>query len=125
MACFVASGLYPSLKSGRSWSARSGSGVGCGLTLGRSARSARRGIAVGVHSCSMNAGGSPPPVNLPSSALLGLASILAIATIGCIFELSSGHPQYGTPITVGILALSAPGFLFFYYAAIKKVNSNH
>ncbi|KAJ8903932.1 hypothetical protein NDN08_000463 [Rhodosorus marinus] len=120
MACFVASGFYPSLRSSRSCSAGIGSGVGGGLALGRSARSR---IVVGARSFSMNTGGSPPPVNLPSSALLGLSSILAIATIGCIFELSSGHPQYGTPITVGILALSAPGFLFFYYAAIKKVKS--
>uniref|UniRef100_A0A7S0BKC5 Uncharacterized protein n=1 Tax=Rhodosorus marinus TaxID=101924 RepID=A0A7S0BKC5_9RHOD len=117
MACFVASSLYPSLRSSRSCSVGVGSGVGGRLMLGRSVRSR---IVVGARSLSMDSGSSPPPVNLPSSALLGLASILAISTIGCIFEISSGQPQYGTPITVGILAFSAPGFLFSYYAAIKK-----
>lgn len=61
-----------------------------------------------------------PPVNLPSSVLLLSSSILAIAAIGCVFELSGGHPSLGSTRTFTILAVSLPGFLFLFYAAIRK-----
>lgn len=60
------------------------------------------------------------PVNAPSVVLLLTSSVLAIASIGCVFELSGGKPTYGPTVTSAILALSAPGFLFFFYAAIRK-----
>lgn len=60
------------------------------------------------------------PINLPSGVLLLASSVLAIACVGCVFELSGGHPQYGTPFTAGVLAVSAPAFAFLYYAAIKR-----
>lgn len=65
-------------------------------------------------------GGGGPPINAPSSVLLLTSSVLAIATIGCMFELGGGHPTYGQNLTTGILVLSLPGFLFFFYAAIRK-----
>lgn len=64
--------------------------------------------------------GGSVPVNLPSGLLLAVSSVLAIASVGCVFELSSGHPQYGVPLTTGILAFSLPGFLALFYAAIRK-----
>jgi hypothetical protein len=62
----------------------------------------------------------PPPINLPSGLLLAMSSILAISTVGCIFELSGGHPQYGTAPTAAIGLFSGPSFLYLYFAAIKK-----
>lgn len=61
-----------------------------------------------------------PPINAPSSVLLLTSSVLAISSIGCVFELSGGHPTYGSQLTCVILAGSLPGFLFFFYAAIRK-----
>lgn len=62
----------------------------------------------------------PPPINLPSTTLLLTSCVLAIASVGCVFELSSGHPTYGQTLTSAILAVSLPGFLFLFYAAIRK-----
>lgn len=61
-----------------------------------------------------------PPINAPSVVLLLSSSVLAIASIGCVFELSSGHPTYGSTFTSVVLAISLPSFLFLYYAAIRK-----
>lgn len=60
------------------------------------------------------------PIDAPSGVLLLSSSVLAIATIGCIFELTGGHPTYGFNVTAGILTVSLPSFLFLFYAAIKK-----
>lgn len=57
---------------------------------------------------------------LPAGVLLGASSILAIASVGCLFELGSGHPQYGTGLTAGILAGAGPGFVVLFAQAIKK-----
>lgn len=65
-------------------------------------------------------GSNNVPINLPSIVLLLTSSVLAIASIGCVFELSDGKPTYGSTATIGILALSLPGFLFTFYAAIRK-----
>lgn len=73
-----------------------------------------------VEMTSGGGGGGGPPINAPSSVLLLTSSVLAIATIGCMFELGGGHPTYGKGITTGILVASLPGFLFFFYAAIRK-----
>uniref|UniRef100_A0A7S1EUA5 Uncharacterized protein n=1 Tax=Timspurckia oligopyrenoides TaxID=708627 RepID=A0A7S1EUA5_9RHOD len=61
-----------------------------------------------------------PPINLPSYVLLLSSSFLAIASIGCIFELASGTPQYGTTTTSAILLFSFPSFAFLFYAALQK-----
>lgn len=60
------------------------------------------------------------PINAPSGVLLLSSSVLAIAAIGCVFELTGGHPTYGFNVTAGILTVSLPSFLFLFYAAIKK-----
>jgi hypothetical protein len=48
------------------------------------------------------------------ACLLG-ACISAIASVGSIFELTSGNPELGTTTTTIILAIAVPltGFLFF------------
>lgn len=60
------------------------------------------------------------PINAPSAVLLLVSSVLAIASIGCVFELSGGKPTYGPTATSGILAASLPGFIFTFYAAVRK-----
>eukprot|EP00871_Galdieria_phlegrea_P003051 jgi/Galph1/3747/GphlegSOOS_G2414.1 len=65
-----------------------------------------------------------PPINLPSGLLLATSCFLAIATVGSIFELSSGHPQYGSELTTIILTVALPGFLFLFYAAIQKAREH-
>lgn len=63
---------------------------------------------------------APSSINVPSGVLLALSSVMAISTVGCVFELSSGHPQYGYKLTSFILTVSAPAFLFLFAAAIRK-----
>lgn len=60
------------------------------------------------------------PINAPSFVLLLTSSVLAIASIGCVFELSGGQPTYGPTVTYAILAFSLPGFLYTFYAAVRK-----
>lgn len=75
-----------------------------------------------IGSFNVTACAEPPPssLNVPSGILLGASSVMAISTVGCIFELTSGHPQYGYRLTAAILAASAPAFLFLFSAAIQK-----
>lgn len=63
---------------------------------------------------------SKPPINAPSGVLLLSSSVLAIAAIGCVFEITGGHPTYGFNTTASILVVSLPSFLFLFYSAIKK-----
>jgi hypothetical protein len=63
---------------------------------------------------------SPKTIPVPSGVLLLVSSVLAIASVGCVFELSGGHPQYGTAVTGGILVVALPGFLYLFAAAIRK-----
>jgi hypothetical protein len=58
-----------------------------------------------------------------SGVLLALSCIAAIACVGCVFELSSGHPTYGATITMGILALSAPVGLWSFIEAAKAAKA--
>ncbi|CAM9232406.1 unnamed protein product [Choristocarpus tenellus] len=60
------------------------------------------------------------PINLPSYALLLLSVVVAIAFVGCIFEATGPKPVMGYPLTYAVGTLSFPGFLFLFYAAIKK-----
>jgi len=46
--------------------------------------------------------------------------ILAIASIGSIFELSGGNPSNGVGPTAAIAAIGLPTCLFLFYAAIMK-----
>ncbi|GAB4217821.1 MAG: hypothetical protein OHK0012_23890 [Synechococcales cyanobacterium] len=59
-----------------------------------------------------------------SNALLGAACLSAIAAVGCIFELSSGDPDYGVPITATILTLTAPLTVAFFLWAVKVARAN-
>jgi hypothetical protein len=59
-------------------------------------------------------------VPIPAYGYLGISSVLAIASIGCVFELSSGKPQYGSALTTVILLLSLPSFLATFWLALQK-----
>lgn len=65
-------------------------------------------------------GSGGPPVDAPSGVLLGVSCVLAIASVGSIFELTGGHPTYGSGPTSAVLAVTLPAFLFLFYAAIRK-----
>ncbi len=59
-----------------------------------------------------------------SDALLGIACLTAIAAVGCMFELSSGDPDWGTAPTAIILALSIPSGILAFRAAVKDARAN-
>lgn len=59
-----------------------------------------------------------------SGALLGIACLTAIAAVGCMFELSSGDPDWGTMPTAVILALSIPAGVLSFMAAVKDARAN-
>lgn len=59
-------------------------------------------------------------VGTPKSMVLLLGScIAAIASVGSVFELSSGNPELGSLTTSVILALSIPLSVFLLFAAVK------
>lgn len=60
-----------------------------------------------------------------SGILLGASCVAAIAAVGCIFELTSGNPEYGTVATGIILALSAPLTLVCFLAAVADARANN
>jgi hypothetical protein len=51
--------------------------------------------------------------------LLG-ACISAIASVGCVFELTSGNPELGTLITGVILGISTPLTALLFFTAVKS-----
>jgi len=59
-----------------------------------------------------------------SGVFLAGSCIAAIAAVGSIFELSSGDPQLGTPLTGVILAVSVPLVLVFFFAAVRDARAN-
>ncbi len=59
-----------------------------------------------------------------SGAYLGIACLTAIAAVGCMFELSSGDPDWGTAPTAVILALSIPAGIIAFRAAVKDARAN-
>ncbi|XFA72807.1 hypothetical protein RYO59_001037 [Thermosynechococcaceae cyanobacterium Okahandja] len=56
---------------------------------------------------------------LKSYLYLLAACVAAIATVGCLFELSSGEAQLGAPLTTGILVLSVPLGLGCFVTAVR------
>ncbi|MBP0001766.1 MAG: hypothetical protein J7641_22725 [Cyanobacteria bacterium SID2] len=56
--------------------------------------------------------------------LLAASCVAAIAAVGSIFELSSGHPQYGVWFTGIVLTLSVPLGGFFFFAAVREAKEN-
>jgi hypothetical protein len=59
---------------------------------------------------------------LSGACLLG-ACISAIASVGSIFELSSGTPEWGTMTTSLILASSIPLTIGLFYIAVRSSNA--
>ncbi|KAA8491208.1 hypothetical protein FVE85_9503 [Porphyridium purpureum] len=95
-------------------------GRGGGVRAVRSLHRQQLGVRTKEHGRARLVMSNGPPINLPSGVLLMFSSVLAIASVGSVFELSSGHPQYGTPVTAAILAASFPGFLFMFWATLQK-----
>ncbi|KAG5175576.1 hypothetical protein JKP88DRAFT_347184 [Tribonema minus] len=60
------------------------------------------------------------PIDFPAYGLLSLSTVVAIAFVGSIFEVAGPSPLLGYVPTYIIGALSLPGFIFLFYAAIKK-----
>jgi len=56
--------------------------------------------------------------------LLGVAIIAAIAFVGCIFELSSGHPSWGETATWAILVGSVPLGVYCFITAVKLARAS-
>ena len=61
---------------------------------------------------------------LKSMVLLLGSCIAAIASVGSVFELSSGNPELGSLTTSVILALSIPLSVFLFFAAVKDAQMN-
>lgn len=62
----------------------------------------------------------------PKSGLfLGASCVAAIAAVGCVFELTSGTPEYGTLTTGIILAISAPLTIVCFLAAVADARANN
>jgi hypothetical protein len=61
----------------------------------------------------------------PKSGLFLLGScVAAIASVGSVFELTSGAPQLGNLATGSILAAGIPLTVLFFYAAVKDAREN-
>ncbi|OUC14364.1 MAG: hypothetical protein B0A82_12445 [Alkalinema sp. CACIAM 70d] len=61
----------------------------------------------------------------PKSGLfLAISCIAAIAAVGCVFELSSGMPQWGQTPTTAILIGSIPITVIAFLAAVKDARAN-
>ena len=59
-----------------------------------------------------------------SGVLLLISCLAAIATVGCIFELSSGMPELGQTNTAIILAVSIPMTITTFVLAVMDARAN-
>lgn len=59
-----------------------------------------------------------------SGLLLGFACVAAIAAVGSVFELSSGHPSLGNWTTAIILSLSVPLGISAFVVAAREARAN-
>jgi heme/copper-type cytochrome/quinol oxidase subunit 2 len=59
-----------------------------------------------------------------SQLILGVSIITAIAFVGCIFELSSGEPQWGSLATWSILLTSLPATVLCFITAVKMARAS-
>ena len=59
-----------------------------------------------------------------SSVLLLVSCIAAIASVGCVFELSSGMPELGQTNTAIILAISVPITIASFVLAVIDARAN-
>jgi len=60
------------------------------------------------------------PIDAPSPILLSSSMLLAITSVGSIFELIGGSPMMGFIPSVLFALVGVPSCLFLFYAAIKK-----
>jgi len=67
---------------------------------------------------------NPKLVTPKSGVLLAGSCIAAIASVGSVFELTSGNPELGTVTTGVILAITAPLVLIFFFAAVRDARAN-
>ncbi|KGF73309.1 hypothetical protein DO97_21030 [Neosynechococcus sphagnicola sy1] len=63
-------------------------------------------------------------MTLKSGIFLAGSCISAIAAVGSIFELTSGHPELGGLITGGILTATIPLGIFLFVAAVRDARAN-
>lgn len=59
-----------------------------------------------------------------SSVFLGISCVSAIAGVGCVFEITSGSPDWGSTATTLILVASIPLSIFAFLTAVKDAKSN-
>lgn len=59
-----------------------------------------------------------------SGILLAGSCITAIASVGSVFELSSGEPELGSLVTGIILALSIPLTIVCFLAAVRDTRAS-
>ena len=64
------------------------------------------------------------PITLKSGVFLALCCITAIASVGSVFELSSGQPELGSMTTSIILAISIPLTGLLFWAAVQDTRAN-
>ncbi len=55
---------------------------------------------------------------------LGVSLVAAIAFVGCIFELSSGEPKWGTTLTIATLGGSLPLAIATFLQAVKLAKAS-
>ena len=56
--------------------------------------------------------------------LLGAAIVCAIAFVGCIYELSSGEPDWGVGVTWTILGISLPACIALFTLAVQLARAS-
>ncbi len=64
------------------------------------------------------------PMYIQAQLLLGVAMIGSIAAVGCVFELSSGEPDWGVNTTWAILLGSIPVTLISFITAVKLARTS-
>jgi uncharacterized protein (DUF983 family) len=60
---------------------------------------------------------------LKSQLFLGSSFVSAIAFVGCIFELTSGEPQWGQTFTWAILLTSVPITVVMFLTAVRMAKT--
>jgi hypothetical protein len=61
----------------------------------------------------------------PKSGLfLAIACICGVAAVGCVFEITSGQPDFGMNPTIGILVASIPAGIVAFVLAVKDAKAN-
>lgn len=59
-----------------------------------------------------------------SSLFLGISCVAAIAAVGCVFELTSGAPDWGSALTTGVLVACLPLSVWAFVEAVKDAKNN-